>query len=404
MKRYYLDTSTYTTGSTFFTVSLAIYPILSMYGFSLISIGDIILILSLVSSYRPNNDLVVVNRRPIRFQWLFLTYCVISVIIALLTKKNVLFGSMAKRVIKQGFYISVISCCPKMLNRKLFIRIYRGVVYVAFAGLVIQYAAYYGLGRVIVPRIPFLPYSGVTTEERILRSLSLQFRPGSFFSEPAACSYVLLPYLSFALLKQQDGGKKRYYDIAILTASVLMTQSSAGLICCLIIYVAYFARIIMTSSLSVEKKITRIIVFLLLVATGYYVYINSTLRFSLERIRMNEDGTLANAWGKTTSGSDLFSSLPKFSKIFGLGFGNLNMTFLSNYTNGVYYIMICTGYVGLVIMLLWLFSVAINTRLCGKITAAVFAALCIAARVSISSALMFFNIFCMLDDKMLETH
>jgi hypothetical protein len=389
-------------GDSFFSISIALYPLLSMYGFGMISIGDIVVLLAIFFPRRKDSDLWVVSRKPIRYQWLFLGYCVLNGLLSLILIENAATSQIIKRIVKQGFYIYIISQSRVLLNRKLFVDTYKKIVYLSFAGLMIQYFAYYVLGMAIVPKIPFLPFCGAVSEEGITSKLLWQFRPGSFYSEPAACSYVILPYLAYALFKREHN-KHRKLDIVISTASVLMTVSSAGLICCVSIYIGYIINIFLSKEDSINIKIKRIISIVLLSVIAYFIFINTPLYLSFSRINRAENEILADAaWGKTSSGSELFEGLGEMQKVFGMGFGNINLGNLSYYTNGVYYLLYCTGYIGFAIMLLWFISELRTTRMCGKTIAVVFAELCVAARVVISSCMIYFNLFCMLDDKNLE--
>lgn len=385
-----------------FSVVLAFYPLLSMYGLGSISFGDILLIIALLIGKPPREDRIQWSRFPVYMLWVYMLWCLIGITLNMF-RADFLLGNMIKRVIKMGLYLIMITASTKLLDRHQFVKCYRYLVYLTFAALVVQYVAYYGLGRIIVVKIPFLPYSGVVTAEGIYTHLVYQFRPGSLYSEPAACCYVLLPFFAYTMFSEKKD-KSRRWDLVVSLISILLTVSSAGIVCCLIILGMYYCNMVMTKRISLQRKVLILIGSGALLVAGIWLYSKTPLYYAMERMqRTEENKILADVvWGKTNAGSELLGSLNWWTSWCGMGFGNLSMAKLSDYTNSINYILYCTGYIGMAILVCWVFSVFVQSKRAGKATILVFGALCIASRIFISSSIMMYAVFCLIDDKQMD--
>ena len=113
---------------------------------------------------------------------------------------------------------------------------------------------------------------------------------------------------------------------------------------------------------SIMKKLNGHLFYSSYLEWGHYIFFSSPISMSLDRIMVSEDGVRPNAWGKTTSGAELVRQLSGISKVIGVGFGNLDISVLSNYTNGINCILYCTGYIGLLILAIWSLKCLYETR------------------------------------------
>lgn len=378
---------------------LAFYPLLSMYGLSSVSFGDIFLIIALLIGKSPVENRLRVSHVPVQMLWVYLLWCFIGIALNMF-RMDFLLGAMIKRVIKMWIYLITITASTKLLDRHQFVISYRYLVYLTFAALIVQYVAYYGLGRIVIVKIPFLPYSGITSGEEIYRHLSHQFQPGALYSEPAACCYTLLPFFAYSVFSG-EGNECRKRDIAISGISILMTVSSAGVICCGLVLGFYFFNLLMTKRISLRRKISLLIGSCTLFAVGAWLYTKTPMYYAIERMQRTEENKLlaGNVWGKTSAGSDLLNRLSGLTSWYGMGFGNLSMETLADYTNSINYILYCTGYIGAAILVLWALSVFFNSKNAGKATILVFCALCVSSRIFISYFIMIYMVFCLIDDK-----
>lgn len=384
--------------STVLSIALVLYPVLSMYGTVSVSIGDVMLLgVAVLCDLRIDRH-TKRNFVPNRIHIAFLAYCAIVIVFRFILGHFVMASAVRNRFIKYGFFVYVIYVSRSIIDVQELYRHYRKLVICALAVLIVQYILYYGAHIVFVPKIPFLPYTGIISTEVQTRSLSFSFRPGAFLGEPGACSYVILPFLCYALFRKDAGVNKK--DVALATIAILLTCSSAGLICVGIIYSYLYLKILFTKEISYFQKAKRVIALCAILIVAFLIFQETPLSQSMLRLIPNEaTGETGVAWGKTSAGQSMLETQSELERIFGEGFGNIDMSSLSNYSNGVNYLLYCTGYLGMAIMLLWAVCVFLCTDHAGKVEVLLFCALCISCRIIISSNMMYFNIFAMLDDK-----
>lgn len=167
------------------------------------------------------------------------------------------------------------------------------------------------------------------------------YRPPSIFIEPSHACYFLVPYLCYVLFslnsKDQLVNKMRFREALFLSLGMIITTSGQGLTVLAVCWGLWFLRSVRKFNLSSLFVFAVIFIFLL----SHFDF-NSTI----DRVTTTDS---MNAIDARKGGYLLFDTLPDVYKYFGTGYGN--------YDDSVYYssfaeIMFCTGYIGLVLVLL----------------------------------------------------
>lgn len=167
------------------------------------------------------------------------------------------------------------------------------------------------------------------------------YRPPSIFIEPSHACYFLVPYLCYVLFCNPSTNDKinkmRFREAIFISLGMLFTTSGQGLTVLAVCWGFWFIR--SAKNLNIRS---------LLIFTILFVYLLYKFDFSstINRVTTTEN---MNAVEARQRGYLLFDTLPSTYKLFGTGYGN--------YDDTVYYssfaeIMFCTGYIGLVLVML----------------------------------------------------
>ena len=167
------------------------------------------------------------------------------------------------------------------------------------------------------------------------------YRPPSIFIEPSHACYFLVPYLCYVLFCDPSTNDKinkmRFREAIFISLGMLFTTSGQGLTVLAVCWGFWFIR--SAKNLNIRS---------FLISTILFVYLLYNFDFSstINRVTTTEN---MNAVEARQGGYLLFDTLSGTYKVFGTGYGN--------YNDSVYYssfaeIMFCTGYIGLVLVML----------------------------------------------------
>ena len=227
-----------------FSVFLAVYPLLCIYtAFYKFTIGDVILMFFLA--------LGILRPQKIDFRVLsigtFVGFTAFVFVLNMIFFKSmalVAVSAYALRLIKLIFYLF----CAVFSGRAFFkTQYFEKALFVtsivACAFLFFQYAMYYGMGTIVLGRIPGLTvYLQEYLELDYETIYAYSFRPSSLFLEPANfCQYMVVP-LGLALFSKNISNKKRIIYVLIFTAGMLLSTSAQGMLYLAVVYSAYFFR------------------------------------------------------------------------------------------------------------------------------------------------------------------
>ena len=306
-------------------------------------------------------------------------YIMISTLISFTYEINIFTANVIKRIIKLGLFVFTIELLiPRYLDKHI---LYKTISIVSIAAsiiLLIQYVAYYSLGFYWEAKIPFLIYANEAIESfdyQVFQATT--FRPSSIFLEPAHFSVYIVLYIGLKLFELNNRKQDIYYAILASLCLVLST-SSTGLILVVFLWSFYFfysGKRFQEHSPGIVFKIT---LFSLLIGLGL-IYINTPqLYYSYARI---SDFNNVAVLGRIKGGEALLQNLTGFSRLIGVGFGNLSEYV---YFNSVNYFLYCTGYIGLFLLFLLLLFGFMLSNILGKVIVILFVALCFSSPIAIT--------------------
>lgn len=169
-------------------------------------------------------------------------------------------------------------------------------------------------------------------------------RPTSIFSEPAHISIYLLPVFYYLLNRTQ------YIPSAIIALGILASGSSTGF---LILPILLFTHLL-ASSLSTKGKI-RYVIFGVVALVAAYVYMPDLFTENMAKLQE----TNSSSSGRLLKGLIVLDRMTFFESIFGLGINQMEAFMgaeFTNYANSILYSIISYGYVGLVVLILFVIS------------------------------------------------
>ena len=167
------------------------------------------------------------------------------------------------------------------------------------------------------------------------------YRPPSFFLEPSGVTYFLTPFLCYILFRKKTVNGLEMLSAIIITIGILVSTSGQGL----------FVISICWGGWGIRQLRGRKFMGLLIILICSFLFLRSyDLNYTVSRITTDEE---LNAIDARSGGYELVKDLPDNRIVFGTGYGN--------YVESIYYssfaeIVFCTGIVGLLIVLLFYFS------------------------------------------------
>ncbi len=326
-----------------FSIFMALYPLLCIYkGISSVTVGDLLLIFFFISTLSIGLSIKYDRRSALIF--FFVVYSVIVLCI------NLIIGNCGEgndaaalflRIFKFAFYmICVLGTGSKFLDRSTFKKAMYFCGVVACAFLMLQYVLYYAFGKIILGQLPGVPlhldeYSNLDYEV----IFGYQFRPSSFFLEPALFVHYLIVALVLALFDKEVRSRfGRMLLIILFTVSIVMSTAGQGILYLVVVYFAYAFKEI--------KNKARILGFtLLFVCIALIGYNNiDVLQNAVDRLIANENAADARL------GSYIYCfELSTLYSLFGNGYGVIAN---GEYMAGAAYVWYGCGIIGLSLIIM----------------------------------------------------
>lgn len=336
-----------------FSIFMALYPLLCLYeGFVGVTIGDLfLLVFFLIFIFR--NCYIKIDVRTGSII-LFTLYAIISLLFNLiLTDAASQFGASALliRVFKFAFYMfSAILFGGKFLDLNIFRKTFVCCSIVASLFLFLQYVFYYGLGSVLIGQIPGLPlhleeYSSIDYGY----IYQFQFRPCSFYLEPAMFAQTTIVALAFVLFDSSVSHKIRKFVYAsILSISIVLCTSGQGVLYLVVVYLIYIFK-------GIKSKVTALIFATILLCIVVLAINNNEIFYNAVNRLLNNKNAADARFG---SYKDCFE-LSGLDVLFGKGYGTTsNGVFMA----GAAYIWYGCGLIGLFIIMFVFLSLFIKAN------------------------------------------
>lgn len=259
---------------------------------------------------------------------------------------------------------------PKELEVERAYRIYTKVVVIASLVAIFQFLAFQLLSvktTLIIPGLTLHYGDSMSSSTFISMFLSYKnYRPSSFFLEPAYHSEYILPWIYMTLFNVKYVGSdisKRYFIIAVIASiGICLTTSILGIVGVAIAWIIYFEKNIFS-----RKGWKYALILPVFIVLGIYIIQLDTIQtqivskmFSLQNLDMSTSLSL-----RLMRGYYCFLELGGVQKLFGCGYGILYQVFsqygihtmldtgniVITYMNG-FFLMVCS--VGIVGSLLYL--------------------------------------------------
>lgn len=323
-----------------YSLFLCLYPILCIYkGIGSITIGDLILLIftgiSLFKSIKVHNTFYSVI--------IFLFYSLLSLLLNFIFSPvlaNYNIFTLLFRVLKLILYFSSIYICyDKFFNKRIFCKCILLVGLLSSVFLICQYVFYYGFGKILLGRIPWLSihlsdYSALDYNYLF----SNNFRPFSFFLEPACfCQFMVVP-LSLCVFEDNLKIKKIYKFLLIIlfVFSMVLSTSAQG-----ILYIAIIFFILLLKKYKGYKRI--FLIFMILFFVFILFRYSDQFQFAVNRLFINQDAQSARL-----STYKYIFDMDLINLFFGYGYG---LTPNNEYLAGFPYVIYGTGLIGLILVL-----------------------------------------------------
>jgi len=276
--------------STIYSVFIAFFPIISIYGFGQkgITIGDFLLAIFAVFSII-RFKFTILNKR----SWIVL--CFVSYIFIIGLSMGLLFAqdqfiSVLVRTIRISFYlITSVLLLKYFFNIKIFKKVVIFLSFFATTYIIIQYVFYYGFGKILHGYLSFIPvYVDEYTQIDYQSFYNVMFRPTSFFLEPAHCAR----YLILGLIISLFDSILKYRKLSIyFSLGLILTTSGQGLIGLFLVWVIYFIYVFFKEQQIVAKNYgSYLFLALSLLIVGYLLLFgsNGIVDGTLSRLFNNE--------------------------------------------------------------------------------------------------------------------
>ena len=362
----------------------SIFALLDIYAspFPGISIGELLLFFTFIYCAIKSNGFVF--KIPFEFYpffWLILYGSLITIIVIAFNtwpdQNNMLYDAGSKIL-----FLIILLVGIKYIDVKYLSNYIGKVADIVCAFFFIQLILGY-LGIRISGIIPGLPLSNtVDSSDFINRQLESE-RICSFFSEPAhLCQFLILPICLASYGKYKN--KKRFF---LYGATLFLSGSANGYALIALIIMGLLLR----KCLSIRSRVLRIfsisaISLMLFISVTYITLLFPDITRRFTEISGNVSAYSTNgmsSYVRVLRGYSLYESFPLVGKLFGEGFGCIQSyadshntsyfyltSILPDYVNSIQYVLICTGFIGFILLLRQFYVIYINSLIEYKLSIA----------------------------------
>lgn len=344
----------------FYMFTIAAMPILSRYQIGPLDL-DIVLMLVCLFVYAFSSKVISITPvgKPMAFM-----ICYILIVTGANLILGQLFSSRSDIVLRMGRYciylFIVFLLGNEHVNYENLMRIYRVIIYIATAYLLLQTVVFYTTGIVLPSKI-----GGSSGEAK-----GDIGRLRSFYSEPAALGYNMMPFIACSLFGKnykKDATKGNEIDALVASVAVVLSTSGQGILCAGLLWGVWLLLRIFKQGLR-SKDLLLIVGAVLAILI---LYASGILEYALGRMESTGEGSAVDA---RFSGYVALSLLNPLQTIFGTGFGNyvVQNTFdLEVYYQNVNYssfaeFLFTLGLIGTVIWLFFFLYLYKKGTVCSK--------------------------------------
>lgn len=264
------------------------------------------------------------------------------------------------------------------LNKKLVLKYYRWLVYIAVAFFVIQEFSHIIIGYRPVFFLPFLEMYYEDSNSSSMAAIEVNSdRSASFFLEPSHFVQYIIPYYCISLSRYLKT-KKNILEVLALTLVIIWLRAGVGYVALLAIGSFYFLR-------SGVMKMYQKIIIVVFVFAGYILlttvyanneYVSAILDRTSEFSMTVEESGSQSGFLRIWRGYFIYASMNFASQLFGVGPGCLDYVcnaviipgtrYEGTYMNGIQLLLVTGGIVGLMLFFNYLFRFARKLDVTGK--------------------------------------
>ena len=254
--------------------------------------------------------------------------------------------------------------------------VYLAVAFSVF--LMVQYVGLLAFSKPIEGILSFLP-TMIGDEVSSLRTYDYMTvaRIASVFTEPSHYSLYSIPPLAL-LLWNYVSVKHRVWYIGIITVAILLSTSGNGVILMLILYALFFL-----NRLHGKHAILAVAIALALIPVAFKVSEKvESLQYTLEALSGDMGSDNSKTYYRVSRGFMVYGDLPPFAQVMGVGYRNSENFLQSHaqnilqkyregdvtfdYYNSIAAILIYFGFIGFILMTIFISSVWRSTKQYGE--------------------------------------
>lgn len=285
---------------------LILLPVLNIYQVGSLDL-DVILMLAFAVAYVLTNQVISISPMGMRIIGFSFYILGISAINILLGVKYAYASDILLRSFKFCFYLLVLFMLfSEYLTYENIMKVYRIVAYAAAFYLFLQTVFFYGAGITLPSRFG----SSQTAANYSIGRLR------SFYSEPAALAYSLIPLIACSLFGPQTiTSKKSLTDAVVVSIAIVLSTSGQGILAAAFLWAIWVLVRIKENRFTPQDLA---ILVTILLAT-FVLYRTGILKYALDRAGdTSEHSTIA----ARSSGYRTLEVLTPLQLIFGAGYGN----------------------------------------------------------------------------------
>lgn len=378
-----------------FTIAIVLLPILSIYISPIngMDLGTFILLILLPFLFI---SLIVKKEKKINIpipMLLLILYTFIGSFFAYIFSNPDDFTLALLRLFKFIIILIIVFVIGKDINFDYFFakKILKIVTIISVSYIIIQSVSWYTMGR-LLPSVPFNIIQGGGSDpgsfEYIAESTML-YRPSSFFLEPASFSQYILLYLAFCLFGDHKEKGKDYVVAIYITIGLLLSTSGQGILLGLLLWVFWLFD--QLSKSNIGKKLFLIMFLAPLFIVGVsLIYQTQIVHGAISRVFTSISGSPSLVISLRVFTYSYFDQLQWFQKIIGSGYGNVPTGI---YFNSIAYTLYCSGFIGLIFVVILFFNTFIHTSHFQKVFCFIYALIIIGSATLTATSIAFYFMF-----------
>ena len=303
---------------------IVLWPILNIYGIGgdSIGFGDCVIIPYCLY-------LFIVNIRKYRYivfsYFLFFSICIIISVFSYLLCGYSIERQTLLSLVKDFIYVFTFSLvAPKNINMTYLFKVYKVIVIILSALVVVQVAAYYLFGYMK----PFVFYSPIFTLKDVGGYQKYMvswynyipvygFKVSSIFSEPAKFAQYVAPCFFLSFFDEKKKKNNLFFEIFI-TAVVYLTHSANGVV---YMSLGWFMWILLKKN-NKNAILRNILLVFFFTITICFLFVGNSNIWFINRFREIGDSGINSGNMRVLRGWKVFGQLNIIQKIIGVGFDN----------------------------------------------------------------------------------